>query len=201
MDTTRPASFGEKIKKLRLEQKLPLRPVSAYLAMDPAILSKIERGLRKPTREMAVKLAEYFHEPEEELIVAWLSDKLLYEIGDEALGLKAMQVAEEKVAYINFRKTDRKKLVDLIQNGISRFAQIKKAWLYGSFARGDDSPKSDIDIAVETEKGLSYFDLAEIQFELEKLINRKIDIGFIDTFKPYIWEHVRPDLKLIYKKG
>jgi predicted nucleotidyltransferase len=43
--------------------------------------------------------------------------------------------------------------------------------------------------------------LADVKFQLEKLVNRKVDVGFIDTFKPYILEHVKPDLKLIYEEG
>ena len=51
-------SFGDTIRKLRENKELPLRTVAAYLDIDQAILSKIERGQRKPTREQVVKLAE-----------------------------------------------------------------------------------------------------------------------------------------------
>jgi predicted nucleotidyltransferase len=80
-----------------------------------------------------------------------------------------------------------------------KFPQIEKAWIYGSFAREDDGPKSDVDIALQTNATVTYFDLAEIQQQLENSINRKVDVGFIDSFKPYIFEHVKPDLKLIYE--
>jgi transcriptional regulator with XRE-family HTH domain len=92
-------SFGNKIRKLREDQELPLRTVSAFLDIDQAILSKMERGQRKPTRDQVVKLAAYFKVKEDDLLVAWLSDKLVYEVGDEEIALKALQVAEEKVAY------------------------------------------------------------------------------------------------------
>lgn len=84
---------------------------------------------------------------------------------------------------------------------IKRYEGIKKAWIYGSFSRKDDGPKSDIDIAVQTGKQFSYFDLADVQYHAEKAVDRKVDIGFIDAFKPHILEHVKPDLKLIYEKG
>ena len=87
-----------------------------------------------------------------------------------------------------------------LKNEIRKFAGVEKAWIYGSFARGDDSPKSDIDIAVQTNKKFTYFDLAEVQHRLENKINRKVDVGFIDSFKPYIFEHVKADLKLIYER-
>jgi len=59
---------------------------------------------------------------------------------------------------------------------------------------------SDIDIPVKTDNEFSYFDLAEIQYRLESVLNRKIDIGFLDSFKPYIFENIKPDLKLIYER-
>jgi len=98
-------SLGDTIRKLREEKELPLRTVAAYLDIDQAILSRIERGQRKPTREQVVKLAKYFKVNENDLLVAWLSDKLVYEVADEQIALKALQVAEEKVKY---NKTNKK---------------------------------------------------------------------------------------------
>ena len=92
-------SFGETIRKLREEKQLPLRRVAAYLDIDQAILSKVERAQRSPTREQVVKLAAYFHVNENDLLVAWLSDKLVEEVEDEDIALKALQVAEEKIKY------------------------------------------------------------------------------------------------------
>ncbi len=91
--------LGETIRKMREEKELPLRIVSAFLDIDQAILSKIERGQRNATREQVVKLASYFKIKESDLLVTWLSDKLVYELADEQEALKALQVAEEKVIY------------------------------------------------------------------------------------------------------
>ena len=97
-------SLGDIIRKLREEKELPLRTVAAYLDIDQAILSRIERGQRKPTRDQVVKLAKYFKVNENDLLVAWLSDKLVYEVADEQNALKALQVAEEKVKYKKSKK-------------------------------------------------------------------------------------------------
>ncbi|MFN3997371.1 helix-turn-helix domain-containing protein [Algoriphagus sp.] len=193
-------SLGETIRKLREEKDLPLRTVAAYLDIDQAILSKIERGLRRPSRDLIPKLAVYFNVPEKGLMLAFLADKVLYEVAGEEIGLEALQVAEERAAYLAFQKIDRNEILRKIQDGISNFKQVQKAWIYGSFSRKDDGPKSDVDIAVQADPTFSYFDLLEIQNELEKTINRKVDIGFIDSFKPYILEHVKEDLKLIYER-
>jgi transcriptional regulator with XRE-family HTH domain len=92
-------SLGDKIKGLREKVDLPLRTVAAYLDIDQAILSKYERGQRKPTREQVVKLAKYFKVKEDDLIVAWLSDKIAYDLEDEDQALKALEVAEDKIMY------------------------------------------------------------------------------------------------------
>lgn len=97
-------NFGDTIRKLREDKELPLRTVAAFLDIDQAILSKIERGHRKPAREQVVKLAQYFKVKESDLLVAWLSDKLVYEVEDEDLALQALQVAEEKVKYAKTKK-------------------------------------------------------------------------------------------------
>ncbi len=193
-------SLGTIIRKLRESKELPLRTVAAFLNIDQAILSKIERGLRKPRREQVVKLAAYFKVKENDLLLAWLSDKLVYELEEEAMALDALRVAEERIAYTTFKKMDRKEILKQLKSGIKKFPLIEKAWIYGSFAREDDSPKSDVDIALQANPAFTYFDLAELQHLLENRLNRKVDIGFMDSFKPYILEHIKPDLKLIYER-
>ena len=193
-------SLGETIRKLREDKELPLRTVAAFLDIDQAILSKVERGQRNATREQVIKLAEFFKVKENELLVSWLSDKLVYEVADEDVALKALQVAEERVEYNTFNKINRNEIVKKIKANLQRFQQVEKAWIYGSFARKDDGPKSDVDIALQTDSTFSYFDLAELQHVLENSINRKVDVGFLDSFKPYILEHIKPDLKLVYER-
>ena len=92
-------SLGNNIRRLREDKELPLRTVAAYLDIDQAILSKIERGQRKASREQVVKLADYFKVKEPDLIIAWLSDKLVEDVEDEKFALEAIHVAEEKIKY------------------------------------------------------------------------------------------------------
>ena len=92
-------NIGEIIRNLRTGKQLPLRTVAAYLDIDQAILSRIERGERKATREHIVKLAKYFNADENELLIMWLSDKIVYEIADESVAFEVLRVAEEKVKY------------------------------------------------------------------------------------------------------
>jgi len=195
-------SFGNIIRKLREEKKLPLRTVAAFLDIDQAILSKVERDLRKASRTQVLKLTDYFGIKENDLLIAWLSDKLLYEVADEEIALEALKVAEEKFSYQIFKKTDRKKIENTIKDYFKREGHIKKAWLFGSFSRGETDYKSDIDLMIEVpgNSKFSLFDLSEIQYQLEKLVNMKVDIVMKEGIKPHIMERIKSDLQLIYER-
>ncbi|MCH8555935.1 MAG: helix-turn-helix domain-containing protein [Schleiferiaceae bacterium] len=97
-------TIGEKLRHIREEKKLPLRKVAALLDIDVAILSKMERGERKITKEVVLKLADIYKYNADELLVSFLCDKILYEIQDEDLGIEALKVAEERVKYIKANK-------------------------------------------------------------------------------------------------
>lgn len=92
-------NLGETLRKLREEKQLPLRIVASFLDIDQAILSKIERGQRNASREQVIKLADFFKIDQNDLLVAWLSDKLVYEVEGEQMALQALQVAEKKIKY------------------------------------------------------------------------------------------------------
>lgn len=90
---------GELIRNKREKKGLLLRHVSAQLDIDTAILSKIERGERKATREQIIKLADILEINKETLLIQYLSEKILYEIQNEDLGIQALKVAEKTMRY------------------------------------------------------------------------------------------------------
>lgn len=92
---------GEILREEREKKELLLRQVAAMLDIDTAILSKIERNERKATKEQIIKLAKILDIKEDDLLVHYLSEKILYEIKDEELGQKALKVAEQRIRYIN----------------------------------------------------------------------------------------------------
>ena len=92
---------GEILREEREKKKLLLRQVAAMLDIDIAVLSKIERGERKASKEQIVKLADILELDREALIIHYLSEKILYEIKDEELGSKALKAAEQKMKYNN----------------------------------------------------------------------------------------------------
>jgi len=94
-------TFGQKLRELRGKEKLLLRQVAAAVEMDTALLSKIERGERMPNREQVLTFATFFKVKADDLVVAWLSDKLASEVQNEHVGLKAIKIAEKKIKFNN----------------------------------------------------------------------------------------------------
>jgi transcriptional regulator with XRE-family HTH domain len=92
-------SFGEIIRKARVGKGLYLRQVAAELDIDQAVISKFEHGDRKPSKEQVHQFAEFFNLDKDELLIAWLSDKIVYDLQDEILANRALKVAEQKIQY------------------------------------------------------------------------------------------------------
>jgi len=63
---------------------------------------------------------------------------------------------------------------------------VLKAWLFGSYARGEQHPDSDVDILVvfdqETGKGVSLLKHIGIALDLEELLGKKVDLITDGTF-------------------
>jgi predicted nucleotidyltransferase len=192
--------LGEKIRKLREEKGLPLRKVAAFLDVDQAILSKIERGLRKASREQVLKLAIFFQVAEQDLLVSWLSDKLLYELGDEDLALQALQLAEERISYQALSKETISSLISTIKSILKKDGRVTAAWLFGSMSRMEAKSTSDIDLMVELKENEKFtmFDLLDIAHAIEIKINRKVDLVEKGQLKDFALETANQNLQQIY---
>jgi len=81
--------------------------------------------------------------------------------------------------------------LEKLQSILIKYGVIK-ASVYGSYAKGQQTPESDLDLLVKCGPGVSLFDVYELQHELERETGRKVDIAteLKDSFKEYI----EPDL-------
>lgn len=87
------------LKNAREQKGLKTREVAQILGIDQALISKFESGTRKPTREQISKLSQLLEIDFETLMIVWLKEKILYEIGDDEFALKALMVAEQEIKY------------------------------------------------------------------------------------------------------
>lgn len=71
---------------------------------------------------------------------------------------------------------------------------VKSLLLFGSVARDEASPTSDIDLLVEFNRPVGYFGLFALQDYLEKLLGCPVDLGTPDSLKPTIRERVMREL-------
>jgi predicted nucleotidyltransferase len=180
-------TIGDMLRRLRVESKLPLRKVAALVDVDVAILSKMERGERRLTKAMVQKLAKLYKQDADELLVLYLRDKVLNEVGDDHLALKVLHVAENAVIYNAISSQSKSNIVSVIKAALKSDGRVEKAWLFGSVARGEARKDSDVDIMVELnkKKKYSFFDLADIAYRIEQKINRKVDLvekGYLKNF-------------------
>ena len=80
---------------------------------------------------------------------------------------------------------------------------IMKAWVFGSFSRGEETPNSDIDILVifDEKAQVSLIGYVRIQYELENIIGRKVDLVEEGTLLPFAVESANKDKRLIYERA
>lgn len=120
------------LKNAREEKGIKTRELAQLLGIDQALISKFESGSRKPTKEQVAKLAQVLDLDYETLMVAWLKERILYEIGTDELALKAMILAEEQIKYnVSFvRKSISKNLqnilneIDALKTKLNQFRQF-----------------------------------------------------------------------------
>ena len=86
------------LKNAREQKGLKTREVAQSLQIDQALISKFENGSRKPTKEQVAKLAAFLEIDYETLMIAWLKERILYEIGNDDFALKAMNMVQEESA-------------------------------------------------------------------------------------------------------
>jgi Fic family protein/DNA-binding XRE family transcriptional regulator len=104
------------LRNAREQKGLKTREVSQELGIDQALISKFENGSRRPTKEQVAKLANLLDIDYEMLMVAWLKEKILYEIGNDDFAVKAMNmVQEERTIYGKSSPTYSNNLLDLLE--------------------------------------------------------------------------------------
>jgi uncharacterized protein len=84
---------------------------------------------------------------------------------------------------------------------ICRKYNVRQMGIFGSAARGEAAPDSDIDILVEflPDSGMSLFRLDDLNRELEELLGRKVDLASKRGLKPRVRPYVMRDLRIVYE--
>jgi len=76
---------------------------------------------------------------------------------------------------------------------------IKRILVFGSYARNEATPKSDLDLIVDFPEGTSLLDHIGIEIEISEALNMKIDLLSRNGISPYIKDHVLKEAIVIYE--
>lgn len=97
-------NFGETIRDLREERNLLLRELAAKLEMDTSLLSKIETNSRIAKRELIEKFATVFKVDFDELMLIWISDRIVNELMNQDNIDEILKLAEQKLKFGKYGK-------------------------------------------------------------------------------------------------
>ena len=90
-------SVGITIRENRKSKNLLLRQLSAILDIDIAILSKIERGERMPTKEQLIKIADALEIDVNILVQNQLAEKILVELSDNINPIEVIKIVQKEL--------------------------------------------------------------------------------------------------------
>lgn len=100
---------------------------------------------------------------------------------------------------INNRKSDMEDIIETLRLYF-KGQPVIKAWLFGSFARGEQKKGSDIDILVTFDDGVGLFKYASMQSDLEHILDKEVDLVSEASLFPWVKESVINDRILIYER-
>jgi predicted nucleotidyltransferase len=73
--------------------------------------------------------------------------------------------------------------------------RIKDLGIFGSYVRGEQKKRSDVDILVEFETGQKTFDhFMDLKYHLEELLGRKVDLVTVDALRPQMKDEILRDV-------
>ena len=68
--------------------------------------------------------------------------------------------------------------------------KVKTIGVFGSYVRGEQKKRSDIDILVELQSSVGFFDFIRLENHLKELLGVKVDLVTKDALKPYIGKRI-----------
>ena len=68
--------------------------------------------------------------------------------------------------------------------------KVKRIGIFGSYVRGEEKKRSDLDILVEFIEEPGFFDFLELENYLSKILEVKVDLVMKNTLKPLIGKHI-----------
>ena len=179
-------------------------PVQGYVILDRLVSESpvlVDDGVQVPSLEMAI--VDSLRGPASLSALELQKWMEVYPINENRMRRYAARrgVAQELEQLLAGVSRNRVLMMNHIQQYLARIP-VCKAWMFGSFARGEETEKSDVDLLVEYDKSvrLSLLDTVRYQLDLEKLLQRKVDLIENGYLKPFAVASANRDKYLIYER-
>ena len=110
-------------------------------------------------------------------------------------------VADELSYYLSGLDSSRIELFSKVQTCLSEIP-VTQAWVFGSFARGEETQESDLDLLVDYDASarVSLLDTIRYKLDIEKAIHREVDLVTNGCLKPFALPSAERDKYLIYAR-
>jgi hypothetical protein len=92
---------------------------------------------------------------------------------------------------------DRARILEKIAQALKEQGATKVA-IFGSYARGEERPESDIDVIVKFSEKKSLLELVKIERDLSETLGIKVDLLTEKSISPYLIDIVRQQMEVIY---
>ena len=139
--------------------------------------------------------------------VGILKSRQLLLLRDDLLILRQKRIIFQKVLYLcSVLLNDTLMSTQTMQYTIADYFKtqpVLKAWLFGSFARGEETPRSDVDILFVPDrsgKPFTLFTHGGMLMDLQELLGREVDLVEEGSLRPYAAETANRDKILIYER-
>ncbi len=111
--------------------------------------------------------------------------------------IRIMEIQIQKLPKVLRKKGLEEKLAEICKKNNVIFLAV-----FGSFVRGEQQSKSDVDMAIEFDKSKrkTLLDLVRLEDEMSKLFKKKVDLGIFSSLSPYVVEDVKREMRVIYEK-
>lgn len=73
--------------------------------------------------------------------------------------------------------------------------------LFGSYARGEETQQSDVDLMIDFDETKSLFDLADIKIQLQEKLGKKVELSLRGHIKESLKSYINEDLITVYEKN
>jgi hypothetical protein len=92
---------------------------------------------------------------------------------------------------------NRNRILDQIVNRLKKQGATKIA-IFGSYARGEEKPDSDVDVIVEFSERQSLLELVRMERELYEALGVKVELLTEKSISPYLIDSVKQEMEVIY---